>query len=90
MTVLKLVGVLLDYPQDALWQHGDELLAAVDVSGLPAVRRMQLEAFVRGLLQTDTLEAQDRWLQTFDRGRNMSLLLFEHIHGCLLYTSRCV
>ena len=81
MSLLKLVGVLLDYPQDVLWQHGDELLAAVDASGLPAVRRMQLEAFVRGLLQADVLEAQDRWLQTFDRGRNMSLLLFEHIHG---------
>ena len=67
--------------RDALWQHGDELLAAVDVTGLPAVRRMQLEAFVRQLLQTEALEAQDRWLQTFDRGRAMSLLLFEHIHG---------
>ena len=81
MSLLKLVGVLLDYPQDALWQHGDELLAAVDATGLPAVRRMQLETFVRELLKSEALEAQDRWLQTFDRGRAMSLLLFEHIHG---------
>ena len=81
MSLLKLVGVLLDYPQDALWQHGDELLAAVDATGLPAARRMQLETFFRELLQTEALEAQDRWLQTFDRGRAMSLLLFEHIHG---------
>jgi nitrate reductase delta subunit len=81
MSLLKLVGVLLDYPQDALWQHGDELLAAVDATGLPAARRMQLETFVRELLKTEALEAQDRWLQTFDRGRAMSLLLFEHIHG---------
>ena len=25
--------------------------------------------------------AQERWLELFDRGRSMSLLLFEHIHG---------
>lgn len=81
MSLLKLVGVLLDYPQDALWQHGDELLAAADASHLPAARRVQLAGFVRDLLSSDPLEAQDRWLSLFDRGRSMSLLLFEHIHG---------
>ena len=29
----------------------------------------------------DPMEAQERWLGLFDRGRSMSLLLFEHIHG---------
>ena len=81
MSLLKLVGVLLDYPQDGMWQHGDELLAAVEACGLPQARRAQLAGFVGELLACDALEAQDRWLQTFDRGRAMSLLLFEHIHG---------
>ncbi len=81
MSLLKLVGVLLDYPQDALWEHGEELLAAAEDPGLSKVRRAQLAAFVRELLETDPLEAQERWLLLFDRGRSMSLLLFEHIHG---------
>ena len=81
MSLLKLLGVLLDYPQDELWQHGDELLAAASDTDLPASRRKDLARFVRELLGTDPLEAQDRWLSTFDRGRAMSLLLFEHIHG---------
>ena len=81
MSLLKLVGVLLDYPQDALWQHGDELLAAAGDPGLPQARRAALAGFVRELLASDPLEAQDRWLSLFDRGRSMSLLLFEHIHG---------
>ena len=81
MSLLKLVGVLLDYPQDALWQHGEELLAAADDPGLPPARRAALAGFVRELLASDPLEAQDRWLSLFDRGRSMSLLLFEHIHG---------
>ncbi len=81
MNVLKLIGVLLDYPQDELWQHGGELLDAVNVPNLPVARRTELAAFVQDLLDMDSLAAQDRWLQTFDRGRSMSLLLFEHIHG---------
>src|SRR3546814_3311578 len=43
--------------------------------------RSGLVRLVRELRAADALDAQDRWLQTFDRGRSMSLLLFEHIHG---------
>ena len=81
MSWLKLVGVLMDYPQDELWQHGGELLEAADDPILPAPRRAALADFVRELLAADPLEAQERWLAMFDRGRSMSLLLFEHIHG---------
>ena len=81
MSLLKLVGVLLDYPRDELWEHCDELLAAAQAAELPTARRAALAGFVRDLLGTDPLEAQDRWLSLFDRGRSMSLLLFEHIHG---------
>lgn len=81
MSVLKLIGVLLDYPRDELWQHGEELLEACDDPALSPARRGQLQAFVRELLASDPLDAQDRWLATFDRGRSMSLLVFEHIHG---------
>ncbi|KRG70821.1 nitrate reductase molybdenum cofactor assembly chaperone [Stenotrophomonas maltophilia] len=81
MSVLKLIGVLLDYPRDELWQHGEELLEACDDPALSPARRGQLQAFVRELLASDPLDAQDRWLSTFDRGRSMSLLVFEHIHG---------
>lgn len=81
MSLLKLIGVLLDYPQDALWEHADELLQAAHDAPLPAARRGQLAGFVQSLLDTDPLQAQERWLLLFDRGRAMSLLLFEHIHG---------
>ena len=81
MRLLKLIGVLVDYPQDELWQHGGELLEAAADPALPAPRRAALADFVHALLGADALEAQDRWLSTFDRGRAMSLLLFEHIHG---------
>ncbi len=81
MKALKLIGVLLDYPAEALWQHREELLAAAGDEALAPVRRLQLADFVRGLLELDPMAAQERWLGLFDRGRYMSLLLFEHIHG---------
>ncbi len=81
MSLLKLIGVLMDYPEDELWQHGGDLLDAVNDPALPAAWRKSLAAFARNLLATDSLTAQDDWLCTFDRGRSMSLLLFEHIHG---------
>lgn len=81
MSLLKLIGVLLDYPKEELWQHGEELLDACDDPALTAARRRQLREFVQQLLGSDPLDAQSTWLGTFDRGRAMSLLLFEHIHG---------
>jgi nitrate reductase delta subunit len=81
MRLLKLVGVLMDYPQDELWEHREELLSAADDPELSNQRQAELRDFVGNLLDTDPLAAQDTWLATFERGRSMSLLLFEHIHG---------
>ena len=81
MNVLKLLSVLMDYPEDELWAHRAELLAAADDPGLSTAHRARLVAFARELLDSDPLAAQEAWLALFDRGRSMSLLLFEHIHG---------
>ncbi len=81
MRLLKLIGVLMDYPQDELWQHREELLSATDDPELSKQRQAELRDFVSILLGTDPLATQDAWLSTFERGRSMSLLLFEHIHG---------
>ena len=81
MKVLKLLGVLVDYPSEALWSHREELLSACGSPALPADRQRQLAGFIDDLLALDPMAAQARWLDLFDRGRSMSLLLFEHIHG---------
>jgi nitrate reductase delta subunit len=81
MKLLKLIAVLMDYPAEELWAHGDELRAAIDDPALSAPRRAALRGFVDGLLASEPMQAQERWLELFDRGRAMSLLLFEHIHG---------
>lgn len=81
MSTLKLVSVLLEYPSDELWRHGDELLAAADAATVSSSRRRALTGFIKELIALEPMAAQERWLALFDRGRAMSLLLFEHIHG---------
>ena len=81
MRVLKLLSVLLEYPQEELWHNRAELLEAAEAAELGPARRRQLVAFVADLLDHDPMSAQERWLGLFDRGRSMSLLLFEHVHG---------
>jgi nitrate reductase molybdenum cofactor assembly chaperone NarJ/NarW len=81
MRLLKLLSVLLDYPREELWAHRDELLAAAREGGAPGFLQPRLLSFATGLLDDDPMQAQERWMATFDRGRSMSLMLFEHIHG---------
>ncbi|MBS0457728.1 MAG: nitrate reductase molybdenum cofactor assembly chaperone [Proteobacteria bacterium] len=78
---LKLLSALLDYPREALWEHHAELLAACHDQALPTAANQRLRAFTEELLALEPMAAQERWLELFDRGRAMSLLLFEHIHG---------
>lgn len=81
MKLLKLIGVLLDYPDDELWRHREELIAAAADPRLSSQRAAQLAGFIATLMDGDPITMQERWVSLFDRGRAMSLLLFEHIHG---------
>jgi len=81
MSALKLFSILLDYPRDELWLNREELLEAADGVQLLKARRTQLKTFVTELLEQPPMAAQEAWLGLFDRGRSMSLLVFEHIHG---------
>lgn len=81
MKSLKLLGVLMDYPRAGLHANGDELRAALPLVEVSEARRERLAALLERMLGQDLLAAQEAWLGLFDRGRAMSLLLFEHIHG---------
>jgi nitrate reductase delta subunit len=43
--------------------------------------RSRLSALIDELAQVDPLDAQERYVDLFDRGRATSLHLFEHVHG---------
>ena len=75
MRLLKVIALLLEYPDDALWDNREEALALVSADA-PA-----LTPFVTRLLAAPLLDRQAEWCEVFERGRATSLLLFEHVHG---------
>ncbi|MCP4934750.1 MAG: nitrate reductase molybdenum cofactor assembly chaperone [bacterium] len=82
MLILKVISRLLDYPSQALFTHADDLVKAVNASGqLSTTRQDELAGFIRQLTRSDLYDAQEQYDLLFDRGRSLSLLLFEHVHG---------
>jgi len=79
---LKVISRLLDYPSQALFSHADDLVKVVNESKqLSAENQEQLVDFILQLTRMDLYDAQEQYDLLFDRGRALSLLLFEHVHG---------
>ena len=79
---LRALARLLAYPDDALRAQMPELVEALRAErALPAARLAELDALARRIAAMDPYEAQAGYVDTFDRGRQTSLYLFEHIHG---------
>lgn len=82
MITLRIVARLLDYPDEALFTHHAEMLAALEAgSELDAAQRAQLTDFITEFCAGSLLDRQADYCELFDRGRATSLLLFEHVHG---------
>ena len=82
MNSLRILGLLLDYPDDLLWESQSELLEIIgEATELTGGQQAELAAFIRQFCQQDLLDAQSSYTGLFDRGRATSLLLFEHVHG---------
>lgn len=82
MQYCKIFSLLLDYPNEALWQARDELIESVYTSHeLTALQREQLINFMRCYFKMPLLDAQENYYQTFEMGSLTSLLLFEHVYG---------
>ena len=75
MQILKVIGLLMEYPDELLWECKDDALALV-ASDAP-----MLSDFSQELLNAPLLDKQAEWCEIFDRGRATSLLLFEHVHA---------
>jgi len=79
---LGVLAHLLGYPGAELRAHLAELRDALhDERALGASRQAELDALIERLERMDPYEAEERYVETFDRGRRTSLHLFEHIHG---------
>ena len=79
---LRALARLLAYPGAELRAQLPALIDALHAEqALPAARVAELQALVQQICAMDPYEAEGRYVDTFDRGRQTSLHLFEHIHG---------
>lgn len=82
MRILQVLSALLSYPSAELKQAVPELRAAVaSATGLGESVSGRLAALLDELAYEDLYEVQARYVAQFDRGRALSLHLFEHVHG---------
>ena len=82
--LLKVISLLLDYPSDDLFTD-NHLSACKDIVNSsvlisPSVRT-EISHFIDELGGLGKIEAQSRYDSLFERGRSLSLWLFEHVHG---------
>ena len=82
MKTLKVLSALLCYPQPEIQAALPEMAEALAQEAvLPETERAALQALIQRLARTELMEWQEQYVATFDRGRALSLHLFEHIHG---------
>ncbi|HDS4387304.1 nitrate reductase molybdenum cofactor assembly chaperone [Enterobacter roggenkampii] len=75
MQILKIIALLIEYPDETLWENRDEALSLI------AQDAPMLLPFARQHLSAPLLDKQAEWCEVFERGRATSLLLFEHVHA---------
>jgi nitrate reductase delta subunit len=82
MRTFKVLSALLNYPEQEMIDALPEMPEVLDADNLVAgAERDALRAFVRQLRGADLLDLQENYTALFDRGRSLSLHLFEHVHG---------
>ncbi len=82
MRTLKVLSALLCYPTSELIEALPELQEVIDSDqDLGGASKAALQRLIADLLQTELIGLQQRYVELFDRGRALSLHLFEHVHG---------
>ncbi|WP_350656191.1 nitrate reductase molybdenum cofactor assembly chaperone [Psychrobacter sp. S1-30-MNA-CIBAN-0213] len=84
LKLLKVLSLLIDYPSNELFL-GDTLADCAEIVAKSTLIspdvRSQIINLIEDLIETGSLEAQARYDGLFERGRSLSLWLFEHVHG---------
>src|SRR5690606_24541898 len=82
MRILKVISLLLDYPTEQLAEGYLELAKAISgAREISPEQRGELRLLLEELTAAELMDAQERYSELFDKGRALSLLLFEHVHG---------
>lgn len=78
----KALGVLLWYPNEEWLSGAAEVCDLIAQEALVSQEQLSsLRSLVTQLQESDLLDLQEEYVDTFDRVRSLSLHLFEHVHG---------
>lgn len=82
MIILSVISSLIDYPTEELLAASDEIKQLISENSLLTDQdKAGLYSFIDDRFNMDLLDWQAEYDAVFERGRSLSLLLFEHIHG---------
>ena len=82
MKTLRVIARLLEYPDPELHEAIPEMRRVLREENLLDRRSLAaLEAHLDRIAERDLFDLQEEYVAVFDRGRHMSLHLFEHVHG---------
>jgi len=82
MRSLRVLSRLLTYPNAELLAHTDALKEVLVEDGFLKKKTLKkLSKFLDEFGGTDLMQAQENYVEIFDRGRAHCLHLFEHVHG---------
>lgn len=82
MSILKVISALMDYPQEGVAEHKDDIKLIINADTILSNEcKQSMCDFVEAQCALDILDWQSDYDALFERGRNLSLLLFEHVHG---------
>jgi nitrate reductase delta subunit len=82
MLIFKALSALLSYPTAEMRAALPEIAEVIRGSPLiPPAQQQDLLHLIDDIASGDLLAAEERYVDLFDRGRALSLHLFEHLHG---------
>ncbi|TRX02975.1 nitrate reductase molybdenum cofactor assembly chaperone [Candidatus Methylobacter oryzae] len=82
MLTLKVLSLLLSYPEAEMLTALDEMAAVVEREKLLQEQHQQaVLTLIESFRNADLLDLQEQYVALFDRGRFLSLHIFEHVHG---------
>jgi len=82
MLTLKVLSLLLSYPEAETLAALDEMAAVIEQENLlPEAHKKSILSVINSYRDADLLDLQERYVALFDRGRFLSLHIFEHVHG---------
>ncbi|MCF7967416.1 MAG: nitrate reductase molybdenum cofactor assembly chaperone [Methylobacter tundripaludum] len=82
LQTLKVLSLLLSYPEAEMLEALDEMAAVVEQENLlQEDHKKSVLALIDSYRGADLMDSQERYVELFDRGRFLSLHIFEHVHG---------